>query len=922
MRCVNQIRMCFALAVVTAAVSAPLFSAEAGLTVKKADLTVTVVGRFAEQKLILTVENTTETEKQEYITLPLPEEGVVLGYSIEDAQGQEEEAVCVPDVPLAANERNSSASLKSAGNIPNGVSVPVTVASHGVRRIVLHYAEPLKESDQGEFICRPYCDFGGQGVPLSIQWQLPLLPAAHQSNGETTPFTQQGAFYVGNEVLSEEQRHQGNCLILPKSLPAECIEMADGVFYASLCPHSPAPRNVDLPSPETLSLVWDASASMPTEGSSAAIKFLREYLKHAPDVKQVNLAVLRHRVEKVTNFSVAEDGGKALTEYLASLKCDGATSDLAEAVKALNPQDVCFIYSDGISNFGAMNSFVPPCRVIVLLPEESAGGLTPTLARLNAEVICLKRGSTKEQVNTMCLLPWRIARIKLDGNDWFGAVYDPLKDPCATSFEIMGTLPPGKHDVEIEWASGETRQTSQYEILTDTASNGILLRARYAHLLARRTLLETSPLLRQSALKSLSCLYKTAVPGYRFLLPSINKSSSDTPYADVKKTAERWRTLRSGIPPMRWLKRTAQNMVKHGMEALSYQEETSGVATGKMPEWLKEDGENTRPKGEAGKKLPARKDAKTAPKKNLVPWNPNASFLTTLQAAKDPLAVYEKLRNENLRCPAFYAESSYFFATRGEKEKALSVISNLCELAPDDLTLQASLAMRLMFMGEYDLSESCLLNILEKREDAKQAYWMWALLEERRGNTENAAEILVRLLRFPDIDEGLADAALVSLNRLRIQSEEKKTPLKEGLIPQEWIIPIGADLRMELLWDSFDSDVDLKVRDPAGNECDPEHPETFVGGIHSPDTTLGLGIESFTMPKAQAGEYTVAANIYGPVNQKRFLPVTLYLLIYFNYAKDGENCSAHVFRLEQSNGTADLGTSVLGGEFRNSSETE
>lgn len=919
MRNIDQIGMCFALAAVTASVQ--LFSAEAGLYVNSSDLTTKVLGQYAEHELIFTVKNHTETSRREYITLPLPDDGEVLGFSVEDEQGRMEDAICIPDISAEATVASSFSISESAEATTNTVSIPVSVPPQREKRIILHYTEPLKKSDNGEFTYTPHTPFGGKGIRRSIRWQLPLPPVSHTSNGETTQFTQQGSYYVCNEVWDGDAPQQASCVILPKSLPAESVEMADGVYYASLFSESPAPRKTELPSSETLSLVWDASASMPTEGTVAVIKFLKEYLNQASNIKHVNLAVLRHRVGEITNFSVAEDGGKALTEYLASLKRDGATADLTKAVKALNPKDFCLIYSDGDSNFGAMNILDAKCRVKVLFPKEIENALPPALARLNAEVICLNKGSTKEQVNAMCLSPWRISCIKLDGKEWSGVVYDPLKDPFATSFEIIGTVPCGKHYVEIEWICGNEQHTEKYEFSADGAVSGLLLRSRYANLLARRALLEVSPLLRQSTLKSLSCLYKTTVPGYRWVHPSDATPSANSQHTNVDVLAKKWRTHRNGAPPVLWLKRTAKNMMKQGVKELSRKKELLGEATGKMPEWLKDDGENHLQKSNSGKKNP-RKTAEASLRENLIPWNPNALYIKKLQEAKNPTETYEKLRIENLRCPAFYAECSYFFATRGEKEKALSVLSNICELAPENLPLQASLAMRLMLMGEYDLTESCLLNILEKQEDTKQAYWMRALLEEHRGNAENATEILVRLLRLPKIDEGLAEAALIALNRLRINADKNGKPLKNGLIPTEWILPVDADLRMELLWDSFDSDVDLKVCDPFGNECDPEHPETLAGGVHSPDTTLGLGIESFTMFKAPTGEYAVSANIFGPVNQKRYLPVTLCLLVYFNYAKENEIRSAHIFRLEQNNGTADLGVSVLGGEFRNSSEAE
>jgi len=77
-----------------------------------------------------------------------------------------------------------------------------------------------------------------------------------------------------------------------------------------------------------------------------------------------------------------------------------------------------------------------------------------------------------------------------------------------------------------------------------------------------------------------------------------------------------------------------------------------------------------------------------------------------------------------------------------------------------------------------------------------------------------------------------------------------------------------VDLKVILTWDSPDADVDLCVVAPDGERCDFTHPATTLGGRLDLDVSDGCGPETFSLPHASAGRWTVRARLFaGPTDR-------------------------------------------------------
>ena len=71
-----------------------------------------------------------------------------------------------------------------------------------------------------------------------------------------------------------------------------------------------------------------------------------------------------------------------------------------------------------------------------------------------------------------------------------------------------------------------------------------------------------------------------------------------------------------------------------------------------------------------------------------------------------------------------------------------------------------------------------------------------------------------------------------------------------------------VDVKVVLTWDTDQTDVDLHVVDPNGEEVNYTHRESKLGGKLDNDVTTGFGPETFTLANAIPGDYQVRARYY------------------------------------------------------------
>lgn len=889
------------------------------LHVNQAALRVHVAGSWAAQTLELELVNEGAQEVRDVLTFTLAPDSCVLGFSVERQNGDMCEAVPLPDqqpLAVAGEPERPKPGMARPGDVLPRFPCPVVVPPGEKRRVVFRYAQPMPEDEGGRRVLHLPRFAEGALPALSVDFLLTgrTLPLPLETPGGNVEFFPDEGALTGHADWEGPMLTHDVCLRFPPGASGAGVEEDGGIFYAAASWRLPEPPESEFPEPECVGLVWDASASMRGYDRGKALAFLRAYLQRAAGkTKNVRLTVLRHEAGPALDFPVRDGRAKELEEYLAGLADDGATGDLRAAVAALRPVGICFVYSDGRRTFGAISPENPGVPVYALLPEGEE--FSAAWARVSAVPVDLSGGSATSLVESLRRCPYRLSSLTLDGRDWPGAVTTAYGGVAAGGeFCLSGILPEGRHVIEGILTSGDKALVLEEVCDTETAVCGIMLKARYAHLLARQAELQPDVPSRHRTLKSLNELYRVAVPGYHWGLPQESPGGgvASPQTSDVAGLAAEFRAWHGRTYEGRVFRARIKSVFKRvadGLEELEQSRSESSnsgeIATGKVPAWLREE-DSTEAPGRKGKKRPAADDGLASAvfrrKVHLLPWRQEAPYLKELQRAGDPVRTYEKLCDRYARSPGFFVDCSYFFSQRNDRSMAVRAISNLAEIEPDYLPLQTALAMRLLQLEEFERARACWEHILEKKEDAFQVYWLLAYLEGRSGHLERAAEYLVRLVQVPGASDGLVQNALIELNRLRARAAEKGEPFREGLVDPAWVFEADADLRLVLLWDSFDSDIDLSVEDAAGERCDSESETTASGGWRSRDITLGLGAESFMVRRALSGGYEVSARVFGPREGAMFAPASLCLLTYQDYGRSGERATSHFFQLDRRNG--------------------
>jgi len=308
-------------------------------------------------------------------------------------------------------------------------------------------------------------------------------------------------------------------------------------------------------------------------------------------------------------------------------------------------------------------------------------------------------------------------------------------------------------------------------------------------------------------------------------------------------------------------------------------------------------------------------EEKIASKIELKPWSPDAAYVAILKEEESTVKAYVKyieIRNQYSNIPTFFMDIADFFENRGEKELAITILSNLIEIDLDNYELMKALAYKLEFLEMYELSLYVYKKVLELRPEEPQSYRDLALAYKNTGNYEKSFEILHRIVSgdLQELDErgrfnGIEQISYMEINNL-ISKHGKTISITEKDKAIYKNIPV--DIRVVVDWNHNDTDIDLWVIDPNGEKCYYGHKNTEIGGRISHDMTSGYGPEEFLLKKAIKGEYKIMVDYFSDTVQKISGPTQLKVTIFTNYGKPNETKKGSVIRLDKKKEDLVVGT--------------
>ena len=252
----------------------------------------------------------------------------------------------------------------------------------------------------------------------------------------------------------------------------------------------------------------------------------------------------------------------------------------------------------------------------------------------------------------------------------------------------------------------------------------------------------------------------------------------------------------------------------------------------------------------------------------LQPWEPDSAYARRLRdAPADRLyALYLDERDSHADSTAFYLDVADLLLQRGQRERALRVLSNLAELQLENRHVLRVLGYRLMQAREHALAVQVFRRVLDMAAEEPQSHRDLGLALAAAGEPQEAIRRLYDVVAG-EWDGRFDEIGLVVLNELNQVVATSPKPLDTGFIDRRLLKNMPLDLRVALAWDSDNSDMDLWVTDPNGEKCYYGHTLTYQGGMISDDFTGGYGPEEFLLRHAKPGKYIVQAHYFGDRQQ-------------------------------------------------------
>ncbi len=927
---------------VAGAATSPRIQADDQVQLAATQVEWTLDGPFALRRVELVIRNPHDRPLVTTVQVPLAGNERLHGYAL-DIEGQLRDAVPVERIRARAafeetvrNRVDPALAQKDAGN-RYGIRV-FPIPAHGERRLRL---------DIASLAAREACGWRHRldaGLPLGSQ---PTSRAAATTKpvaaGTTLPgwHAAQSAYVASWQPAAKAV--PSACLAAPTADAAFQARFEDGLEMHWL--EVPARRPAAVPASPAVNRIevaWDASYSTLGIDRTPELQLLDRYLRGRS--VEVTLSVLRETVQR---RQVRIDSADALAKFLSALadeRPDGATA--LPAWRADPRAQQVLLFSDGVATLPGAVDPATRAPVFVIAQGVADPALARWLTRSGGQILDLAALTPDQALRALHRTPTlRAALGPLDRN-WYleqYAVDDGALRACHVA-PAPGAVP--RLSLIHATASGPRGQAHR----APSARNSAL--AAFWCATWQAEALEAQPGQHHAALAALGERFGVANRETSLL---VLENDDDyvrfgilPPAADVAlRDRIQRRRAQAGIEKSAAWKENRQ-AIQRGWEARIAWWNTVFPKDDPRPRWAeqrrqaeaqraREDAEMARerrlaPRRLVGAAAPMAADAAAAPASMSAPPPPPAPapsepdapaggigiqlqavamdspYVAELRAAQAAAPLYDRyldLRTQYGQSPAFHFDVAQRLFELGDAERGWRVLSNLVELMPNDPASLRLVAYRLQEAGLQDTAIALLRKLRELAPDEPQSFRDLALALRAPATCGEALALLEHVVdtpwspRFADIGV----IALAERNDLRtrcpaVAADTTADPLAQPL-------PVG--LRAVLRWDLDDTDIDLHVTDPNGEEVYYSHRLSYQGGTISRDFTAGYGPEEFILRNPKPGTYEVAVNYYGSRLAKLTRGATLNLGLQTGFGTAAAHEQAVNLRLLEQTGKVVVG---------------
>ena len=308
-------------------------------------------------------------------------------------------------------------------------------------------------------------------------------------------------------------------------------------------------------------------------------------------------------------------------------------------------------------------------------------------------------------------------------------------------------------------------------------------------------------------------------------------------------------------------------------------------------------------------------------------WDPKMPYLDALKTVpiREAYSVYLAQREQHANAPAFYLDCAGWFFSKDEPELAERILTNLAEFKLNDVVLWRTMGWRLREAKRYPLAIHCFRKALQLRGEEPRAYRDLALIlaesakqRLKQGYDAEAVAHLEEALQhwmkatfevFPrksgrsSNDLQVAIISLEELNGLLSwishhawgDAQQPKLPTLDPVYRRD----LPVQLRITMSWDADQTDIDLHVLEPSGEEAYYRHRRTSKGGFVSEDVTTGYGPEVYLKKTAEPGTYKILTNYFSSYQTTLTGATTVSVTFYTNWGLEDEAVRITTIRLDK-----------------------
>ena len=904
---------------------------------QEAKIETKILGNLATTTVIYTFYNPGERILEGKLTIPLPEGVSISGYAL-DINGKLRDAVPVPkerakEVFESIEKRNIDPGIieKVAGNNFRTRIYPIPV--QGSRTIKITYHQELKNSASDYHYFLSFANavrIPKFNLKVLVNESL-ITPKITENADGSFAFQKQGNQWVAEISKENFTPNESLKIAIPKANQSSSVllqKASDDKFYfaASVSMDFPVKEK---PKSNKIAIIWDNSFSGSKRDHQKELDFLTAFFSSNKDVS-VSLVLLNNILEKTEEFTISGGNWSALKNRIVDLKYDGGTD--FGALKEIPGVEEYLLFSDGISNFGDLTlKFKKPLNSIVSTPTSDFNLLKLLASQSGGNFINLNELDTQSALKTYKKLPVKFLGFKENANvqELYPNIGTAVNEPVnifGISSSNLGKLTAlfsvGNKNFEIPVDFNTAVRVENWPIaqfwaqrkINDLELNSTQNRDEIRNLSEQFVLVSKNTSL--IVLDDVNDYVRYSITPPQELLAEYNKIVS----RNKKEILERRKNLLSKSFDITRELTAWWNTEFKPTEKKQYPKISKQMVSESANKNQSSDSVTASYNAEsAAERVAAPAEVKAKGKITLVDVESKEEYMKDFQNLESSELIYQKYlenRSKYEKLVTYYFDISKLLFKKGDKALSLRVLSTLAELDLENEELYKTIYYLLKQRGNYEKELWITQKILEWRPFDSQSHRDYALALIDNKKPQEALNVYKSMLYQEYTDEisvrdnGIEEILIMEINNILSQNKNVDASKIDNRLKAN--LPI--DIRVVINWNKDNTDIDLWITDPRGEDCSYSHKSTEIGGRLSNDFTQGFGPEQFLLKKAIKGKYKIKTNFFGERQNILSGPATVMAEVYLYYSDGRQERKIAVFQSQKVN-KRESDSKILIGEF-------